>query len=158
LPSALLTVSDCFFRPCLVDDLIRVVGELAFLTAVFQMPPPVADQSDNVELEQCIALYETDFGIVIDEGSHRVEHTVTSFVHLFWLVVSGGWRINQDLPAAVLDAGTQQSSRLKLAATHKFSLAFISRTHVGKLLVAVMKSAGPHQPGGLLAPDLGMPC
>jgi hypothetical protein len=57
----------------------------------------VADQSNKEQLVNLIELTGGDFDIIIDDGGHRIEQQVTSFIALFPFVKKGGFYIIEDL-------------------------------------------------------------
>lgn len=57
----------------------------------------MVDQSDPVALEAFVHHVGTDFDIIIDDGSHMVDHQITSFKALFPHLKSGGIYVIEDL-------------------------------------------------------------
>lgn len=54
-------------------------------------------QADPVALAKIISDYPAGFDIVIDDGSHRNEHVISSMYMLWQYVNDGGWYIIEDL-------------------------------------------------------------
>ena len=55
------------------------------------------DQSNSRELQDFIKLTGSNFDIIIDDGSHFVDHQITSFITLFPHVTPGGLYIIEDM-------------------------------------------------------------
>lgn len=68
----------------------KVIGEE-------RIQPFVADQSDSRKFQKIVSAQANEFDIIIDDGSHQMDHQQMSFGVLFPLVKSGGYYVLEDL-------------------------------------------------------------
>jgi hypothetical protein len=73
----------------------------------------VGDQSDEVFLRQVLARADGPFDIVIDDGSHRVEHQMKSFEVLFPALSEHGIYVVEDTGGVVADYNLRTVNALK---------------------------------------------
>jgi len=66
----------------------------------------IGDQNNPEDLNRCVNMFGGDWNIIIDDGSHRGEHILTSFEHLWPYVKQGGYYIIEDLHSAFAHADT----------------------------------------------------
>jgi len=78
----------------------------------------IGDQSDRVCLNQVVESAGGHFDIVIDDGSHRVEHQLASFDFLFPMLSDHGIYVVEDTGGCVGDPGLATVNALKAIVDH----------------------------------------
>jgi hypothetical protein len=73
----------------------------------------IGDQSDTAFLEACLQSIGRSLDIVIDDGSHRVDHQIASFNYLFPRLSSHGIYVMEDTGGCVGDFRLRTVNRLK---------------------------------------------
>jgi cephalosporin hydroxylase len=63
----------------------------------------IGSQDDHKVLNDLVTRF-APFTIIIDDGSHVVDHMLTSFNHLWPHVKSGGWYVIEDMLCTYMDA------------------------------------------------------
>jgi hypothetical protein len=78
----------------------------------------IGDQGDAAFLRRVVAHADAPFDIVIDDGSHRVEHQLTSFEVLFPALSEHGIYVVEDTGGVVADYNLRTVNALKTLVNH----------------------------------------
>ena len=82
LPNSQIIGLDYFDKSPLQEDRIRIY---------------TGSQADPVSIASIVLDYPDGFDVVIDDGSHRNEHVISTFYMLWQFIKPGGWYIIEDL-------------------------------------------------------------
>ena len=78
----------------------------------------IGDQSDKVFLREVVSAASSPFDVIIDDGSHRVEHQIASFDFLFPMLSEHGIYVIEDTGGAVGDYRLRTVGALKKMVDH----------------------------------------